>query len=163
MIALKAAFEKAGFKNIVTYIQSGNVIFESSINKTETLTKKIEKELSQEFNYQSKVVVISPKQLEKVVKKAPKGFGQKPDKYRSDVIFLKPPCTPAQAIKEVSTREGVDRAFAGDGVLYFDRLTAEATKSHLSKIVMKPIYKSMTIRNWNTTTKLLALMEKSKE
>ena len=66
-------------------------------------------------------------------------------------------------MKSVRTKEGVDRAFAGKGVLYFSRLVAKATQSQMGKIVGLPVYKSMTIRNWNTTTKLLALMQSSDE
>ena len=58
-----------------------------------------------------------------------------------------------------STAPGVDEAHAGPGVLYFSRLISKASQSRLSKIVSSPIYKSVTIRNWNTTTKLLRLMD----
>jgi uncharacterized protein (DUF1697 family) len=44
-------------------------------------------------------------------------------------------------------------------VIYFSRLIRKASQSRLSRIVGLPIYKNMTIRNWNTATKLLALME----
>ena len=44
-------------------------------------------------------------------------------------------------------------------MLYFSRLIAKATQSRLNKIVSSPIYQSVTIRNWNTTTKLLSLMD----
>jgi uncharacterized protein (DUF1697 family) len=75
------------------------------------------------------------------------------------VIFLRPPLTGAAAIKVVATAPGVDEASAGAGVLYFSRLIAKASKSRLSKIVSSPIYKNVTIRNWNTTTKLLQMMD----
>jgi uncharacterized protein (DUF1697 family) len=70
-----------------------------------------------------------------------------------------PPLTPARAIADVPTREGVDRAWTGPGVLYFDRLAARASQSRLSKIVSLPIYRSLTIRNWATTCKLLEMLE----
>jgi uncharacterized protein (DUF1697 family) len=59
----------------------------------------------------------------------------------------------------VTGREGVDKVSAGPGVLYFSRLIRKAAQSRLNRIVSMPIYQSMTIRNWNTTTKLLELME----
>ena len=61
-------------------------------------------------------------------------------------------------MKSVTVRRGVDRVFAGEGVLYFSRLISKATQSYLSRIVGTPPYKNMTIRNWNTTTKLLELL-----
>jgi len=66
-------------------------------------------------------------------------------------------------MKNVSTKEGVDHAYKGKYVLYFSRLTSKASQSHLAKIIKLPVYQSMTIRNWNTTTKLLALMEKGND
>ena len=60
---------------------------------------------------------------------------------------------------DVPTREGVDRAWTGPGVLYFERLDARAAQSRLSKIVSLPIYRSLTIRNWATTCRLLEMLE----
>jgi uncharacterized protein (DUF1697 family) len=62
-------------------------------------------------------------------------------------------------MKSVPTRAGVDQAYAGTGVLYFSRLTSRASQSLLSRIVSMPMYQSMTIRNWNTTMKLLQMMD----
>jgi uncharacterized protein (DUF1697 family) len=64
-------------------------------------------------------------------------------------------------MRSVPTKPGVDEAHPGSGVLYFSRLTAKATQSRLNKIISSPIYPSVTIRNWNTTTKLLRLMEQA--
>jgi uncharacterized protein (DUF1697 family) len=159
MLALKACFEEMGFADVTTYIQSGNVVFSSDSKDPIALTAKIEKVLSKTFNYKSKVVVISHSQLKQAVKDAPKVFGKEPDKYRYDVFFLMPPLTGKEAIKEVKTREGVDTAVAGKYAIYFSRLISQITKSYVSKIVMLPIYQQMTLRNWNTTTKLLSLMD----
>jgi uncharacterized protein (DUF1697 family) len=79
------------------------------------------------------------------------------------VLFLKEPLTAAVALKGVPLNPAVDEAHAGKGVLYYRRLVAKATASRLGKIVGTPIYKSMTIRNWNTTTKLAHLMEAEAE
>lgn len=57
-----------------------------------------------------------------IVTRAPEGFGDHPAKYRYDVIFLKEPLTASAALKSVPTKQGVDRAHAGSGVLYFSRL-----------------------------------------
>jgi uncharacterized protein (DUF1697 family) len=61
-------------------------------------------------------------------------------------------------LKSVPTRPGVDEARAGAGVLYFSRLTSKAEQSMLPRLVSLPIYQNMTIRNWNTTTKLFEMM-----
>ena len=159
MTELKICLEKAGFSNVATYIQSGNVLFETPETNLALLTGKIEKALSKQFNYQSSAVIVSHDELKHVVGHAPKGFGSQPAKYRYDVIFLKAPLTAKDAFKSVTTKAGVDQAYAGRGALYFSRLIAKAAQSRLSRIAQLPVYRSMTIRNWNTTTKLLGLMD----
>ena len=158
MTALKACFEKHGFEDVVTYIQSGNVLF-SSREPGRKLTLVIEEVLGATFAYQASVVLRSRKQMQEIVERAPRGFGTQPAKYRYDVIFLMEPLTAATAIQSVLLKPGVDQAHAGKGVLYFSRLASKAAQSRLSKVMSLPIYKSMTIRNWNTTTKLLQLMQ----
>jgi uncharacterized protein (DUF1697 family) len=159
MTELKACFESLGLEDVVTYIQSGNVVFSSAESGVAKLTDRIELSLSKTFNYKSRLVLRSRTQMKAIVAKAPKGFGTDPAKYRYDVIFLKKPLTAARAMKSVTTKEGVDEAYAGTGVLYFSRLISRASQSYLARIIGLPVYQDMTIRNWNTTTKLLELME----
>ena len=75
------------------------------------------------------------------------------------MVFLQERLAATDAMTSVATREGVDEAHAGDGVIYFSRLISRASQSYLPRLVSKPVYKQMTVRNWNTTTKLLSLME----
>lgn len=164
MTLLKECLQKTGLNDVATYIQSGNVLFSSREVKIDRLMQKMEQVLSNEFDYESRVVVVSHQMLRTAVNRAPKGFGTGPDHYRYDVIFLRRPLTPARAMKTVKVRDGVDAAWKGKDVLYFSRLIARASQSYLSRIVGLPVYQNMTIRNWNTTTKLLALMdERAKE
>lgn len=159
MSDLTSCFEQHGFDDVTTYIQSGNVVFGSTGATLAALTERVEGMLATSFGYQASVVIRTKRQLQEVVESAPEGFGAEPDRYRYDVIFLMPPLTAPTAMRSVRTKDGVDRAWSGRGVLYFSRLTARASQSQLSRIVSMPIYRRMTIRNWNTTTKLLRLMD----
>jgi uncharacterized protein (DUF1697 family) len=160
MPALKTSFEDAGFGNVTTYIQSGNVIFDAPSSSQSELTHRIEGIVRTAFaHYDASVVLRSKSQMRSIIDRAPKGFGTEPTKYRYDVVFLKPPLTAKTAIKDIATKEGVDRIWAGTGVLYMSRLDSRATQSRLNRVASLPIYKDMTIRNWNTTTKLVALLD----
>ena len=161
MPALKACFEANGFADVTTYIQSGNVVFASPETRAAGLTQRIEEMLAGTFGYQATVVVRNRAQMRAVVERAPKGFGTQPATYRYDVIFLKQPLTSKVAMKSVPTTPGVDEAHAGAGVLYFSRLIEEASQSRLNKIVSSPIYPNVTIRNWNTTTKLSSMLSEA--
>ncbi len=158
MAALRETFETAGFESVRTYIQSGNVLFESDAPRA-ALEDRIEAALEKRFGVSLLVVVRSHQQIRSVVTKAPAGFGTEPDRYHSDALFLKSPLTSKQAMRVVQLRDGVDEAWPAPGVVYFARLSSQRTKSLMNRIVGTPEYKKMTIRSWNTTTKLLALLD----
>jgi uncharacterized protein (DUF1697 family) len=158
MTELRACFECAGLKNVTTYIQSGNALFESQIRGTAKLTRRIQQALSEQLLKAAQVVVVSQEQLESVVTKAPTAFGAEPEKYRYDVIFVKEHLCARELLPSISLKEGVDEAFEGNGVLYFRRLISRAGQSHLTKLISTPAYKSMTVRSWSTTAKLHELM-----
>jgi uncharacterized protein (DUF1697 family) len=160
MAALKACFEEQGFADVATYIASGNVLFSTS-RSARTLTRGIEKTLAGTFAYPACIMLRSREQMRAVVEDAPRGFGARPKTHRYDVWFLKEPLTEEEALAAVPTRDGVDRIWAGDGVLYSARLVARAAESRTTRVIGTPAYQSMTIRNWNTTTKLAALLEAS--
>jgi uncharacterized protein (DUF1697 family) len=158
MADLRRAFEDGGYGAVRTYIQSGNVLFESAAARR-SLEDDIERLLEARFQTPLVVVVRSRDQYRDVVEHAPAGFGREPDTYHSDVIFLRALLTVTQAMRVVSPREGVDRVWPGKGVLYSARLSAEMSKSRLSTIAGTPEYQRMTIRSWTTTTKLLSLLD----
>lgn len=159
MTDLAASFTAQGFMNVSTYIQSGNVIFSAGELDQARLTGSIEEALSKTFHYQASVVLRSFKEMKEIVTDAPPGFGSDPTTYRYDVIFLKRPLSPDEAMRELKPREGVDQAYAGSGVLYFARLTSRASQSRLTRIISLPIYPRITVRNWNTTVRLLERLE----
>jgi uncharacterized protein (DUF1697 family) len=161
MASLKKCLEALGFSNVTTYIASGNVILDSDKPIVE-IKAQIETALPATFNLDSaliKVLVLTRNQLQAVVDNKPAGFGEQPETYHSDAIFLMG-IDAAQAIAVFDPRAGVDTIWPGDGVIYSQRLSSQRTQSRLNKIMATPVYKSMTIRNWNTTTKLLELLKK---
>ncbi|MGA7689728.1 MAG: DUF1697 domain-containing protein [Jiangellales bacterium] len=158
MADLRAAFESAGYESVSTYIQSGNVLLTTDITP-DGLESEIEAMLGRRFGLPLIVVVRSHEQIRAVVQRAPDGFGTDPGTHHSDTIFLKTPLTTEQVMHVVRLREGVDAVWAGDGVVYFQRLAARRTESRMSAIVGTPEYQQMTIRSWSTTMKLLALLD----
>jgi uncharacterized protein (DUF1697 family) len=161
MAGLRAAFEEMGFADVATYIASGNVLFRAPRQRREELAARIESELTRRFGIEVRVVLMTEAQLRTVVEGAPRGVGAKSHLW--DVVFLRKPLTAKKAFGVVEIREGVDRAWAGTGVLYLSRLAAKAASSRINKIASRPEYKDMTIRSWSTTTKLLALIESRAE
>jgi uncharacterized protein (DUF1697 family) len=160
MAALRELLEEVGFSDVSTYIASGNVILRSD-KGAEEVQARIEKVLPERFDLDSeliKVLALSVGQLQAVVDDRPAGFGDHPDTYHSDAIFLMG-IDPEEAMSVFAPREGVDEVWPGEVAIYSQRLSAQRTKSRLNKIMASSLYKSMTIRSWSTTVKLLALLK----
>jgi uncharacterized protein (DUF1697 family) len=163
MAELKQFLEDQGFEDVVTYIQSGNVVLRSELD-AKTLGAKIEKSLPKKFKLDSaiiKILALDRKTFKKVVAQAPKEFGKDDSNYRYYVLFPMETRT-SEAIKEIDVRQGIDKAWQGDAAIYYrlPSLTSpNATKSYLNKVTQKPIYAAITMRNWNTTIKLLEILE----
>ena len=162
MAPLKALLEELGYSNVSTYIASGNVFLSSDRSASE-VKDQIEAALPKAFRLDSEliaVLVLTRARLRAIVNERPKGFGDHPETYHSDAIFLMG-IDSATAMNVFDPRPGVDRVWPGDGVIYSQRLSAQRTKSRLNKAISTPLYKSMTIRSWATTTALLELMERA--
>ena len=158
MARLREMLGELGYEDVVTYIASGNVVLGSS-HKADRIKRDIEAALPKKFSLHTEnlaVHVLTAAQLRAVVKDRPKGFGDEPTKYHSDAIFLMG-ISAKEAMTAFDPREGVDTVWPGKGVIYSRRLSAERTKSRLNKVMSSPHYRSMTIRNWATTTKLAEL------
>jgi uncharacterized protein (DUF1697 family) len=158
MVRLREVLGDLGYEDVVTYIASGNVILRSD-HGAGRIRKDIETALPKAFTLESELVaahVLTAAQLQAVVDDRPKGFGDEPPTYHSDAIFLMG-ISATDAMAAFDPREGVDRVWPGNGVIYSQRLSAQRTKSRLSRITASPHYSSMTIRNWATTTRLAEL------
>ena len=164
MAELKLRLEELGFADVATYIQSGNVVLRSELDAA-AVSAKIEAMLPRKFQLDSptvRVAALDHGTYKKIVMQAPEGFGEDDTRYRYNVIFIMD-SSPTEAMQQIDVREGVDAVWQGDHALYFRNSMANASKSRLSRITQQPIYRSITIRNWNTTTKLLRLLEERAE
>lgn len=161
MAELRELLDELGFSAVRTYIQSGNVVLRSR-KGAPAVRSTIEAALPERFSLDTellKVLVLTAAQLRAVVDECPAGFGDEPDTYHSDAIFLMEGLELGDALAVFSPREGVDAIWPGKGVIYSRRVSAQRTKSRLGKIVGTPAYKSMTIRNWATTTRLASMLD----
>lgn len=158
MADLRRCFEEQGYDEVSTYIQSGNVLFETDA-PSGALEDEVETMLERHLGVPIRVMLRSHRQLRNVITRAPDGFGATPDRYHSDVIFLKGGLSSRKAMQVVELRDGVDQAWTGPNVLYFARESARRTQSRMGRIVGTPKYQLMTIRSWATVTKLVDLLD----
>jgi uncharacterized protein (DUF1697 family) len=156
MDALRAEFEKAGFQSVKTYIQSGNVIFQSDLTDKIEVENKIEKLLSAKFKYKAKVLVRSKKDLESTISHFPKIFGN--PEWKHNVIFLSSAVDSKSILKKLEIKKDIEENSYHKGVLFWSAKMDKITRSNMLKLSMRAEYKEMTVRNINTTKKILELM-----
>ena len=157
MKELKSCFEDLGLRDVVTYINSGNIIFKDSRKSVPALVKLIESGIRARCKMDIRVVVKSKSDIAAICKKIPAGWVT--DKLmRTDVMFLWDEIDNAEAIAAVPADPAVDRLLHVKGALIWNVSRKDYGKSKVPKLVGSRFYKNMTARNANTTRKLLELM-----
>ena len=158
MTDLKKEVEDSGFTHVSTYIQSGNIVFESDQKEIDKITTRLAEALLKKFQFNSGIVVKTHEQLKKIISEVPADW-KKRDDLRCYLAFIREPVSAQDVMREIKLKEGVDFAKAGDGVVYLSTLLSGLTKSGFTKLVGTKIYKDITIRNYNTAQKLFAMMQ----
>ncbi|HEY7017051.1 MAG TPA: DUF1697 domain-containing protein [Gaiellaceae bacterium] len=155
MPALREALEEAGFTDVKTYVQSGNVVLESRA-KPETVRRKVERLIEEHFGLEIAVVVRTRAELAKVVERNPLGnVADEPKRYQVSFLEKKLPAT--------VVRELEDAAVEGERVVVIGREvyawhSAGVARSKLwTKLAGKGLGVTATARNWTTVEALLEL------
>ena len=151
MTDLKKMFESAGLQNVQTYIQSGNVIFESEEDE-EALTKRIERQLEKAAEYKIHVFVRTMRAVQSIAEKAP--FTPQADEIAYVTFLGKKPDRKSQQALLSFKSEADDFAFKGRELF---NLRRDREKSIFSGNLVEKILKMpSTTRNLNTISKIVA-------
>lgn len=159
MADLKLAFEKNGFKDVLTYIQSGNVIFRSIIQPIAELENEIHAMIQKNFDLDVEAIVLTPDDIQYAIESSPYQPGVEIDEQRVYVAFLK--CEPRQDCKqklaEVPLKE---EYFTIKERLLFAHIPNGFGKAKLNtSLIEKKLKVAATTRNWKTVNKLLSLTQ----
>jgi uncharacterized protein (DUF1697 family) len=147
---LKIAFQKMDFQNVVTYLQTGNVVFDSEKNISE-IKLILERGLSETFHYQAFVLLYEYVFLKEIVAKYP---FEKEENYHAYVIFVEDEAILDELINISQDME--EEIAKGNTVLYWKVKKGESLDTPFAKITAKAKYKSSTTtRNINTLEKML--------
>ena len=158
MKQLKAVFEDVGMSSVKTYINSGNVIFSSSDRGKARLIALLEKAIAKKFGFAVDVLLCDLKGMRAIVEAIP-GHWTNNDKMKVDVLFLKSAVNRSSVLKKMRHRPEIEDVKYVPGAVIWRIDRKDATRSGLMRVAGTDIYKSMSIRNCNTTRKLLELME----
>lgn len=160
MDVLKEMFFSLKFKNVATYIQSGNIIFETKETDEAKLLSKIEKEIHKVFNLQIDVFLRSAEEMEALIEGKPFKKVEGREDVKLNVSFLSGVPDKEQAKHFMSLGDEVDTFVLKNRELFTVTLK-EAPKSLLSDTLIKKHLKlKATTRNWNTVNKLNDLLKK---
>jgi uncharacterized protein (DUF1697 family) len=160
MADLKTAFERRGFQNVRTYINSGNVIFDTDITDEAALKAACEKLMAEDFSMDNPICVISAADFAEALAHAPAFWNTAPD-TKHNAIFIIPPMTAEEIIARVGTvREEFEKVAYHGKVVFWSAPAATFSRTRWSKISAdKTLYRAITVRNANTAVKLAELMK----
>ena len=157
MAELRAAFERKGFQNPVTYINSGNVIFQSDLdeNAVKTICEKL---IADDFGLTVSVCIISAIELQEALAHAPEWWNKTPE-TRHDAFFTLPPMSAEEICAHVgAVKDDYEKVSFYGRVIFWSAPMATFSRTRWSKISKdKGMYNAITVRNANTAIKLAEL------
>lgn len=159
MSSLRDSFTKLGFKDVASYINSGNLLFKTKADDARKLENKIEGMLAKEYKLESKVVVRSYEEMASLVKRLPKNWNDH-ERWRYNVMFLRHSIDSDEILTRLSPKDGIEEVTYIPGTLLWSVEVSNANRSTMIKLSSQKIFQDMTVRNVNTTKKLHELMKK---
>lgn len=161
MTDLKEIYEKLNFKDVETYVQSGNVVFRSEKKLQEIETaKKIEKAIQEKYDFHVPVIIRSQQEMKKVIASNPFLQEKNIDLKKLHVTFL----SEIPAKENVKNLEDIDLSpdeFMMKGKEIYLHIPGSYAETKLSNSFFEKKLKVIaTTRNWNTVNKLASLSSK---
>jgi uncharacterized protein (DUF1697 family) len=155
MPELRAALEHAGYKDVATYVQSGNVVLSTSA-KAEQTAGKVERMIKQRFGLDIDVVVRTRAQLARIVERNPLAdVATDPKRYQ--VSFLDGKLDRATVQKLEAAAAEQERLVVDGGEVYAWHPGGAARSKLWALLAGRGLGVKATARNWTTVTKLLEL------
>jgi uncharacterized protein (DUF1697 family) len=157
MPRLREALEEAGYEDVATYVQSGNVVLSSSDSATK-VARAVERLVEKEFGLKIPVVVRTRAQLAKVVERDPLAkVAKDPKRYQVSFLEKKPSAELVRKLEEAAAR--TERVVAEGREIYAWHPEGVARSKLWAMLAGKGLGITATARNWTTVTKLLELAD----
>lgn len=160
MKELKSLHEALGFRDVVTYIQSGNVVFISDETDSGQLASQIGESFAQKFGFRSQVIVRTSAGLEETLANNP--FLNSPEKESKAVLIVFLATRP-----ESNALEDLKKSYNGPEEMYLigqELFVYYPDGMGRSKLTLPLIEKKLktagTGRNWNTVLRLREMMQR---
>ncbi|WP_159799123.1 DUF1697 domain-containing protein [Flavobacterium sp. MK4S-17] len=161
MADLRMHMEAGGYKNVQTYIQSGNIVFKSESVSSQSVAKNIERLIKAQYGFDVTVFVYNKEEIEKAVDSNPFITGRAPEPAGAKklyVTFLNAAPLAEDVDKLKQAPIGNDRIAVSGNILYFKLAESAATSKLSNNLIENKLRLRATTRNWNTTLKLLYML-----
>jgi uncharacterized protein (DUF1697 family) len=157
MPELREALEDAGYEDIQTYVQSGNVALTSTA-AAKKVAQDCERLIADRFKLEIAVVTRTRAELAKVVERNPLArVAKDPKRYQVSFLDAKPTAKIVRELEEVAT---ADEKVVSIGREIYAWHPAGVARSKLwAKLAGKGLGMTATARNWTTVMKLLELAD----
>ena len=155
---LVAIFSAAGCSEVRNYIQSGNVIFQSSAGLAKRIRSIVETQIQRQFGFQTGVVIRTTEELRQVALGNP-FVAQGADEVLLSVMFLRDTPEPAMVAKLDPDRSAPDTYVVKGNAIFLCTPTGLAKTKLTNAYFDSRLATVSTSRNWRTVLKLLELME----
>lgn len=154
MAELRALLTNVGLENVQTYIQSGNVLFQSSETDTSKLALKIQDTITSNFEFEVLVLVLKPEALQQIVDECPFPQQQKENSYFM-MLYAAPE---NHLVEEISRLSYPNEAFLiTDYCVYFHCSIGYGKAKFSNNFFERKLKVTATARNYKTMIKLLSL------
>ncbi len=155
MGTLKDLLEGLGLSNAVTYLNSGNVLFESALGASE-LTQLIEREIERAFGEKIPTLVKTCAEMVEIAASIPSEWGSN-EREQTYVAYLFSDVDSPSLVSELPVKRQFMIIFYTPGAIVWNIKRENYNRSQITKIVAHSSYARMTTRNVNTARKLAAL------
>jgi uncharacterized protein (DUF1697 family) len=150
---LREALEAAGLTVLATYLQSGNVVLEAPRTSGAKLRQRIEAAVQAQLGRPTAAVVLTTKQLERVLASAPSGWADE-DGFTHHLIFVLPPATVRQVLRGLRFEPDVECVTANTWVIYWAIRDGARGRSSMRKLASTPSYSYLTVRTYQLIRRL---------
>jgi uncharacterized protein (DUF1697 family) len=158
MVELKQLFLNLGCKEVITYIQSGNVVFKSDNSEISKIEQQIKVAIKKKLDYNIKVIIITKKDIETVFTSNPFLANGNPDITKMCVTFLSdfPSSENILQLKEYTSNYSDEYKINKKHIFLYCPAGFAKTKL-TNNLIEKKLQLNATSRNWKTITKLVEL------
>ena len=158
---LRGCFEDLGYENVLTYIQSGNILFRAKKSPVRELIAEVEQALAERFNYDARAVIIPREKFAKMQAAVPETWGSNKT-HKHNAMFTLAGVAANRIVSQLQPAKSAwETITAAPGIIFWSASIKHLTRTSMMKLAATPAYRQLTVRNHNTFYKLAELFEQN--